>query len=70
MTAKQALLELVRDMSEDEAAHAYHVLRSDLEEESWPISDEERAAVERGLADARAGRLIPMEDAERELGLI
>ncbi len=57
-------------MSEDEAAHAYHVLRSDLEEESWPISDEERAAVERGLADARAGRLIPMEDAERELGLI
>jgi predicted transcriptional regulator len=56
-------------MSEDEAAHAYDVLRSDLEE-SWPISEEERAAVERGLADARAGRLFDQEEVERELGLI
>ncbi len=69
MTAKEAVLELVRDMSEDEAAHAYDVLRSDLEE-SWPISEEERAAVERGLADARAGRLFDQEEVERELGLI
>jgi hypothetical protein len=56
-------------MSEDEAADAYDLLRWNRDEESWPISDEERAAVERGLADVRAGRIVPLEEVEEEFGL-
>ena len=61
MTAKQRLLEYVGQLSEDEAA----------ETKLWlvPTSDRrltapERAAIERGLDDARNGRLTPLEEIE------
>lgn len=61
MTAKQRLLEYVGQLSEDEAA----------ETELWlvPSSDRqltgpERAAIERGLEDARNGRLTSLEEIE------
>jgi predicted transcriptional regulator len=63
------LRDLVDDLSEEKAAEVLEWLEAEVNQESWPISDEERAAVERGLADSRAGRLVPLEEVEEELGL-
>ncbi len=69
MTAKEALLKLVRDMDEQEAAHFYDLIRWERANPPEPLTDEMRAAIERGLVDVRAGRLIDQENLERELGL-
>jgi hypothetical protein len=69
MTPKEALLELVRDMDAAEAAHFYDLIRWERENPPEPLTVEMRAAIERGLADVRAGRLIDQEEVERELGL-
>lgn len=47
------------------------VLRSLLTapEEDDPISDEERAAIEEGMDDARAGRVHSLDEVKEELGL-
>ncbi|MEX0781178.1 MAG: hypothetical protein WED87_02865 [Dehalococcoidia bacterium] len=71
MTAKEALKELVEDMSEGEAAHAYDLLRFEQAREmdqERRLTPEERAAIDRGLADLRAGRFIDHEEIEREFG--
>jgi predicted transcriptional regulator len=53
----------------EKAAEVLDWLECEVAGESWPIGDEERAAVERGLADVRTGRLVLLEEVEEELGL-
>lgn len=52
-------------------ATADPVLRSLLTapEENEPISDEERAAIEEGMEDIRAGRVHSLDEVKKELGL-
>lgn len=66
MTAKQLLHDFVDRLSEDDAAVTAAMLIPDA---GRRLRDDERAAIERGLAEADAGELIPMEEIERELGI-
>lgn len=43
--------------------------RSERENPPQPLTKAERATLERGLADLRAGRLIDMQEIEREFGV-
>jgi predicted transcriptional regulator len=67
MTAKQALLELVEEMSEDKAAEVLEWLEWEVQVDSRPLTTAERAAIDRGLADVAAGRLTDQDELEREL---
>lgn len=66
VTAKQLLHEYVDRLSEDDAELTAAMLIPGAERR---LRDEERAAIERGLKDAEAGNLIPLEETERELGI-
>jgi hypothetical protein len=63
------LRDLVDDLSEEKAAEILEWLEAEVSEEAWPIAEEERAAVGRRPAAARAGRLMGQEAVERKLGL-
>lgn len=63
MTAKETLLERVAELSEDEAA--WLLAQLDDAPEYVPLTDWQIAAVERGIADAKAGRLIPHAEVMR-----
>ena len=69
MTAKEALIELVEDMSEDEAQWTLGWLADEHAQAPRPLSADEMASIARGLADVAAGRTVDLEDLERESGL-
>lgn len=62
MTAKQLLHEFVDRLSEDDAAVTAALL---IPRPDRRLSDEEKAAIEKGLAEADAGELISLEEIER-----
>jgi hypothetical protein len=66
MTAKQLLHEFVDRLSEDDAAVTAALL---IPRPDRRLSDEEKAAIEKGLAEADAGELISLEEIEREFGI-
>lgn len=66
MTAKQLLHEFVDRLSEDDALVTAALLIPDAQRR---LREDEKAAVELGLAEAEAGELIPVEEIEREFGL-
>ncbi len=63
MTAKEFLREWVESMSEEEAEEKVLWLDPHPDRSLTPA---EAGAIERGLDDARAGRLTLLEDIERE----
>jgi predicted transcriptional regulator len=77
MTAKEQLLERVRELSEEEAAEALRLLneRSDpvlrafreAPEDDEPWTDDDEAAAANGRADLAAGRTVSLEEVMREL---
>ena len=66
VTAKQLLHEFIDSLSEDEAAVTASMLIPTVHRR---LSDEERRAIEQGLAELDAGNRIPLEEIEREFGL-
>lgn len=66
MTAKQLLHEFVDRLSDDDALVTAALLIPDAERQ---LRDDEKAAIEQGLAEADAGELIPLEEIEREFGI-
>lgn len=69
MTAKQVLLERVGELSEDEAADWLAFFEEARPPDREPLSADQLATIERGLADARAGRLTPHSEVRRRYGL-
>jgi predicted transcriptional regulator len=55
MTVKERLHRLIDEMHEDQA----YGLLMDLEQPLPPLTAEDRASIERGFADSRAGRTKP-----------
>ncbi len=66
MTAKQLLHEFVDRLSEDDALVTAALLIPAAERQ---LRNDEKAAIEQGLAEADAGELIPLEEIEREFGI-
>ncbi|MCO5201739.1 MAG: hypothetical protein M9925_08590 [Chloroflexi bacterium] len=66
MGAKQLLHEFVEGLSDEDALVTAALLIPNAERE---LRDDEKAAIERGLAEAEAGQLIPVEEIEREFGI-
>ncbi len=68
MTAKQALLDLVQDLSEDEAAELMEKLRLNGTIKFKPMTDEQRASLQRGMAQTDAGLGVPHSEVMRRFG--
>jgi hypothetical protein len=70
VTAKEKLLEYVSALTEEEAEDKLPWIAPMFERPSGDrrLSAAERAAIERGLRDADAGLLIPIEEVEAEFG--
>jgi predicted transcriptional regulator len=66
MTAKQMLHEYVDRLTDEDAAVTAAIL---IPTANRQLSADERRAIERGLAEADAGNVIPLEDLEQELGI-
>lgn len=58
MSTKERLHQLIDEMNEDQAA----VLLLDLEQPNWRLTEEDRASVERGRAQAREGGSLSTEE--------
>lgn len=72
MTTREALHHLVDELEDDQAelAHAWlEDLRCAADDGGPPLDDETLASLDRGLADAAAGRVKSLADYERERGL-
>lgn len=70
VTAKEALLDLVRDLSEDDARDAYRILAGMFETpaERPAISREEKEAALQAFARLDAGKGIPWDELNKSLG--
>ncbi|UPT66940.1 MAG: hypothetical protein M0D57_21350 [Sphingobacteriales bacterium JAD_PAG50586_3] len=42
-------------------------VKADFEEKSMPLTDEEIASIEKGIADIKAGRVITLENSNIEI---
>jgi len=72
MTARDALHELIDQLPEDQTDLARHLiedLRGAADTEGESLDVEALASLDRGLDDAQAGRLKPLDEYERERGL-
>jgi predicted transcriptional regulator len=69
MTAKELLRERLEELSEDEAMSWLGFLEQTFSRQSLSLTPEQRASLERGMADARAGRLTPHSEVRRHYGL-
>jgi predicted transcriptional regulator len=65
--SRDHLRALVESLPDDMLPEAISLL-THLEDDE-PLSDQERANIEDGLADIREGRMMPLEDYERQRGL-
>ncbi|MBE0610999.1 MAG: hypothetical protein IH609_16580, partial [Dehalococcoidia bacterium] len=66
MTAKQLLHEFVERLSDDDALVSAALLIPDAERS---LREDEKAAIDQGLAEADAGEMIALEEIEREFGI-
>ncbi|MBE0609152.1 MAG: hypothetical protein IH609_07225 [Dehalococcoidia bacterium] len=66
MTAKQLLHEFVERLSDDDALVTAALLIPDAERS---LREDEKAAIDQGLAEADAGEMIALEEIEREFGI-
>ncbi len=69
MTAKQALRNYIEELSDDEALALLHRLEDEAQELLPPLTDEQLASVQRGLAQSERGEGIPHEEVLRRLGI-
>jgi len=69
VTAKEALRDYIDELSDEEALSLWQRIQCEESEPPAPLTEGERAAIERGLADTHAGRTFSLEDVESELGI-
>lgn len=72
MSAKQALLEYIETLSEDDAISVWQRIQGGNDPDSYdrgPLTPAEIDEIREGLADIAAGRVYTLEEVERELGL-
>ena len=72
MTAKEELHRLIEELPDDRTDLARLILedlRGAADEEGEPLSAEELASLDRGLADIKEGRVKPLDKYERDRGL-
>ncbi len=69
MSAKQELRDYIDELSDDEALSLWQRIQCEDLEPVAPLSDEDRAAIERGLADVAAGRVYTFREVRQHLGL-
>ena len=67
MTAKQALLELIPELSEEDAQRLLEYAQDFCDDE--PLSDDEREELFRIRAEMEAGDAVPWLDVKRQLKL-
>ena len=68
VAALDAIVAKGRIKSHDEAIRtALQIVEANDPDEWEPISESERAGIERGLADAEAGRMVPIDQVLEEL---
>lgn len=67
MTAKDALLELVAEMCEEDAAQLLGLANRFYDDE--PLSDAEREELFRIQEEMKAGNFVTLEELDRRLGL-
>ncbi len=73
MDAKQELRRYIEALNDVDAERVWAGIRSGYYEQRWgeqyPLSEEQIASVERGLADEKAGRVVSHEELRRRFGL-
>jgi predicted transcriptional regulator len=69
MTAKELLRERIEELSEREARDWLGFFEHAFSRKSLSLTPDQRASLERGMADARAGRLTPHSEVRRRYGL-
>lgn len=69
MSVKEEIHRLVDHMDEDQAKELLDDLRNAADIDAEPLSQEESASLQRGLADIKAGRFKSLEEYKRERGL-
>ena len=65
MSTKERLHQIIDEMNDDQAS----VLLMDLEAPRPPLTNEDREAIARGLADSEAGRTRPHADVMKKYGV-
>lgn len=66
-TAKELLIELVRDLDEDGAAEVLDYVRWLLSDEGEPLTAEERSEVERAEAEMASGDYVTLDELDGHL---
>jgi predicted transcriptional regulator len=69
MSAKQELRHYIDELSDDEALSLWQRIQCEASEPIPPLTDADRASIERGLAQLKAGRGIPHAEVLRKLGI-
>ncbi len=69
MTAKQLLHERIEELTEEEAIDWLGLFEESRPADREPLTPEEIAHIERGLADLREGRKVPHEEVLRRFGI-
>ncbi len=66
MTVKEELHRLIDGLSEDQAIQLLDDLRDAADAEGGPLSAESLESLDRGMADIAAGRVVSLEEFERQ----
>ncbi|HWZ33610.1 MAG TPA: hypothetical protein VNX18_19850 [Bryobacteraceae bacterium] len=66
MTAKEELHRLIDDLSEDHARELLDDLRDAADADGAPLDAEALESLDRGLDDIAAGRVVSLEEFERQ----
>jgi predicted transcriptional regulator len=69
MSAKEALRDLVEAMSEEDALRQLERIELEFMVADRPLTPDEIAAIEQGLADADAGRRVTTAQLREQFGL-
>jgi pyruvate-formate lyase-activating enzyme len=64
---KQEIIQWVKDLDDDSAIERLKMLRDHASEKDWwdEVSDAEKAAIEAGLEDVRAGKVTSHQEVRR-----
>lgn len=69
VTAKQRLLQCVEELTEYQAAEWLALFYEVRAGRPMPLTVDQMVMIRRGMADARAGRVVPQEEVWRTFGL-
>jgi predicted transcriptional regulator len=66
VTDKEELHQLIDGLSEEQASQLLDDLRDAADTGGAPLSAESLESLDRGIADIAAGRVVPLEEFERQ----